>query len=114
MMSLCRGWESNPHDLRLRILSPLCLPFHHPGGSIIVCAIYVTVHSFDGKAIWRSSKIRTDGLHNSISLRYGQGILILPSWAIWRSSNATVCKTVMGGCDSHCGLMTRNERWTLI
>ena len=28
--------------------------------------------------------------------------------AIWRSSNATVCKTVMGGCNSHCGL-----KWNL-
>src|SRR3972149_4862663 len=27
----CRGWESNPHALRQRILSPPCLPFHHPG-----------------------------------------------------------------------------------
>jgi hypothetical protein len=25
------GWESNPHALRLRILSPLRLPFRHRG-----------------------------------------------------------------------------------
>ena len=27
----CPGPESNRHGLRRRILSPLCLPFHHPG-----------------------------------------------------------------------------------
>jgi hypothetical protein len=28
----CRGRDSNPHGLLAqRILSPLCLPFHHPG-----------------------------------------------------------------------------------
>ena len=27
----CRGWDSNPHALRPRSLSPLRLPFRHPG-----------------------------------------------------------------------------------
>src|SRR5262249_39188339 len=31
-ISACRGRDSNPHGLLgQRILSPLCLPFHHPG-----------------------------------------------------------------------------------
>ena len=30
---LCPEWDSNPYDLNgHRILSPACLPFHHPGG----------------------------------------------------------------------------------
>ncbi len=29
---LCPEWDSNPYDLNgHRILSPACLPFHHPG-----------------------------------------------------------------------------------
>ena len=27
----CPGWDSNPQSLRQRILSPPCIPFHHPG-----------------------------------------------------------------------------------
>ena len=30
------GWDLNPHDFKgHRILSPACLPFHHPGNSVI-------------------------------------------------------------------------------
>jgi hypothetical protein len=42
---LCPGRESNPHALRQGILSPLCLPFHHPG-----IALEFTIIGFqDGK-----------------------------------------------------------------
>lgn len=30
----CRGWDSNPHASRPRSLSPLRLPFRHPGPNL--------------------------------------------------------------------------------
>ena len=41
---------------------------------------------------------------NDFMLQYTTLVCWCYKTAIWRSSNATVCKTVMGGCNARCGL----------
>lgn len=40
---MCGRWDSNPHAQERRILSPLCMPFHHTRLCFIFCSSFVNV-----------------------------------------------------------------------